>query len=189
MEAGFLKEAQEEFDKAVAKKDYHKNVNLGLARLRDIPDEEEKKEQELLAGVKRKADFYKVLGLAVSQPTPSNLSTRWQGPECELHVSMSGNKVRAIGSYEKEASSGLMALSSNSKTTAKYQIEYEGTLDGRVIDGTVQRTRQGDGSVYTALGIGDPKTKVLIAIDDGGVLRAIENPHGMTPGYYELRSI
>jgi len=62
MNAGFLDEARAEFDKAIAIKDFNKNVGTGLAALKEVPDEEDKKQGEALERSKAKAEFYKFLG-------------------------------------------------------------------------------------------------------------------------------
>jgi len=42
---GFVKEAEEECNKALVLKDYHKNIGHTLAKLKDLPDEENKKQE------------------------------------------------------------------------------------------------------------------------------------------------
>ena len=189
MGAGFLKEAQEKFDKALTIKDYHRNVGQGLARLKDIPEEEDKKEQEVLEGAKKKAEFYRLLGKAVSQP-PLDLGGRWQGPNCEFAVTVSGRKMRAVGSYERDSNALFSALLPGSKLMTKYQVEYEGTVTGRQIEGEVRRVRDGGGSASTSiLGLNDTKSKVLIVVGDSGVFKVMENPHSTSPTFYELKAI
>ena len=48
--AGFVEEAEAECNKALKLQDYHKNIGHTLAKLKDLPDEEDKKEEEVLKG-------------------------------------------------------------------------------------------------------------------------------------------
>ena len=51
-------EAQLACDKAMKTENYHKNIADLIVRLRAIPDEENKKLEEVLERAKPKADFY-----------------------------------------------------------------------------------------------------------------------------------
>ena len=189
MRAGFLAEAQDELNKALAIKDYHRNVGDGLARLKDIPDQEDKKKQEILEGVKRKAEFYRLVGRAISQP-PTSLGGRWRGPNCEFVVSVSANKIRAIGNYERDANALLSALSPAQKLTTKYRMEYEGTLSGRQIEGEVRLRWEGGGRAATSLlGGNDTKSKFLIVVCEDNSLKVMENPQSSSPTFYEMKII
>lgn len=193
---GFLSEAQKQCDDALVIKDYHKNVGHALARLKDLPDIEEKKEAELLEKVKPKSAFYKQFGRAASRPDPSKIAERWEGPDCVLDVTLHGEVFAAVGSYERPSSRllasglGLVGRStSNGNALVRFRVEYNGTLRGRAIKAHV--TRSQEGATPTASPIFDSlkdETKVLMVLtDDESELRVMENPSGSDPGFYTLK--
>lgn len=98
---GFVREAQEMCDRAVAMKDYHKNVSHVLSMVRDLPDKEDEKLSELQNRTKPKAEFFSRAGRAITSTEPNELRVRWKGPRCELELKRTGDRVRLVGRYEQ----------------------------------------------------------------------------------------
>jgi tetratricopeptide (TPR) repeat protein len=191
MHAGFLKEAEAEFVKGLAIKDFNQNVATGYAELKNIPERENAKEAEAFHAARPKADYYQAIGRAIAQPNIASLAQRWCDPDCELAVSISGREFKAQGSYEREAGGGLAAFSIGGKVVIRYRVEYRGRISGRQIEGTVKRIREGDQSAATTLlSLGDIETKLLMTLsDDGAELKVMENPQNTTPKFYSIRRI
>lgn len=193
--AGFLREAQKECDRALTIENYHPNVGHALARLKELPDEENETEAELLRKSKPKSNFYRQLGRAMSRCNPSQSPDRWEGPDCVLNVRILGSEFSAEGSYERPPSPLALAmmgglLSGRDTSSAdRFRVEYRGTLRGRAIEGYVTRTKEGAPPVRrTLLGSMEDETKVLMVLaDDGSELRVMENPQSKDLRFYELK--
>jgi tetratricopeptide (TPR) repeat protein len=76
---GFLSEPEQICKKALKVENYHKNITHTMARLKDKPDEENKKEADLLEKTKPISDFYTEFGRALSRTEPDDLAKCWQG--------------------------------------------------------------------------------------------------------------
>ena len=161
-----------------------------------MPDEEDKKEVELLEKAKPKSDFYKLFGLAASRPEPTEVDDRWEGPDCILDVTLHGQKFRAVGSYERPLS-GLMSLAmvgagvqkASGGAAVRYLVEYWGTLRGRAIEAYMSQIREGvESRASTLLGSSTEKTKALMVLtDDGSEFKVMENPSGSSVRFYSLK--
>ncbi len=193
--AGFLSEAQKQCDDALAIENYHKNIPHTLARLKGLPDQEDKKEAELLEKAKPKSDFYEQFGRAASRPDPSGLAERWEGPDCVLDVTLQGRAFGAVGSYE-QPSSGLLFASallggstSSGNASVRFRVEYSGTLRGRAIEAHVTRSREdATPRKSTLIGSSTDEIKVLMVLtDDESELRVMESPSGSDPRFYTLK--
>lgn len=189
--AGFLHEAQQLCDKALGTKDFHKNVSELLVRVKSIIEEEDSKRDEVLAKARPKAEFFRRAGAAVLAIEPTNIDGSWQGPECSLSLVCDGADLKMSGAFEREPSRLLMALGGTSanRVTTKHKIEFTGTLRGRLVDGSVQRTDDGPKSLaVSSLGIGDDPLPALMLLNEtGDEIQVMENPFGSSPNYYVLR--
>jgi hypothetical protein len=188
---GFIPEAQAECDKALEANDYHKNIGALLVRLKEVPDEEGTKLEEVLENAKPKSEFYRDYGLAISRRQPRTLPTRWQGPQCLLNLKLLGRSVELSGTYEVKSNPLALALGGVLGLSAKathYRISYVGKLSGLAIEATVARAKDDDASTpKTLLEAADIKTKVLLIIStDLTRIRVMENPHVTNPNTYEL---
>lgn len=137
LNAGFLKEAEEICNKAVKKENYHKNIGNAIARIKDISEEEEKRQKEILGKAKPYREFYGDYGLAMVKCAPDELSGEWESPRCRLHVQIQQHRFVAEGRYEVQLL-GIGALlagtgSSSKVETARYRVRYEGVIRGRAI--------------------------------------------------------
>ena len=159
MKAGFLKEAEEICSRALKIANYHKNVSHAISRTKDIPEEEKKKEKEIVNKAKPLSEFYRDFGDAALQEDAPAHDGRWQGPDCKLRITIEGNQFRAEGSYE-QPNFGLLGLkeyalrlttSSALPKKTQYRIRYEGHVAGRTVKCTMKREKVGEPSTMSSL--------------------------------------
>jgi tetratricopeptide (TPR) repeat protein len=187
--AGFAKEAQALCDKALSVKDYHKNVGLLAARLKEFSEDETNTDNALVEKLKPKRDFYWDVGGAVAARTPK-LNDAWEGPDGPLELELSADEIRLFGSFERPAH-GLLALIgpgalSTPSVTTEHRIEYRGSIIGRLIQATLKRRVVGDTS-RSLISMADNATKVLMVIrEDGKEIRIMENPYSENPTFSVL---
>ena len=186
LNAGFFDDADTECKRALAIPDYHKNVAILLNRLKDVPEEEEKKLQETLENAKAKVAFYRRLGMSVMLETPSVIAPKWTAPEGTISAQLNNEALRLFGSYEQPASPLARALGGVlSAPNTTHRIEYSGRMRGRMFVGTVMRTRD---SAPTLMLDGVP-TKTLMRLSaDGSELSVMENHVSASPSFYVLLS-
>lgn len=195
---GFLTEAQKICDEALKLKDIHKNVGSTLGRLKEVPEEEEKKEAEALEKARPISEFYKEFGRAVTRPMPNSLATRWQGPDCILDVTLAGAAFSATGAYERSSLGGLYALGiyggdaagKPAGTSVHYRIEYKGIARGNAIVASVVREKVGEQTMATSLlGSGEDRLTVLMVLsDDGSEIHLFEKVKSGSPRFYSFKS-
>jgi hypothetical protein len=190
---GFQDKAKEQCTQALAIPNYHQNIGLLLADLAKRPEDENKKETELLRRIKPKVEFYIALGRACARPEPEKIADRWNGPRCELVATVSERKIRLVGTYEQDnalANVFLFGTASVSKPTTRYQVTYEGVLKGRTIEGTVAIVEEGRPvQRATVLGM-DPGTPIVMFLtDDGKEIQVMENSKADNPAFYSLKRV
>ena len=149
LKEGFLTEAQEICTKALANKEFHNNVSKTISRIKDIPEEEEKKEKQIVTEVLPFSEFYRDYGRAALLNGVTEMIGRWQGPDCELEVTIKGNRLLAEGRYEEQEGTGLRGLFSLANpgiTTRirKYRVRYEGTVVGKSVKCVLMRGVEGE---------------------------------------------
>jgi tetratricopeptide (TPR) repeat protein len=184
--AGFLQAAQKECDEATRNLDYHKNVATLIARLKEIPDEEDKVELEVMQKVKPRSDFFRELGRSVARPDPAIFGD-WQGPDCKLNVSMTGSVFKAEGEYERSTSNFLGMLSPSSKES-KYRLTIKGSFSGHMLKGVISRERVGasaDSAAILALALSEIKFLGVLS-DDLTNIAVLENPTADNSKLYRL---
>ncbi|MDO9067933.1 MAG: hypothetical protein Q7W05_05700 [Deltaproteobacteria bacterium] len=195
IQAGFLAEAQNICDAALALKDYHKNIGSTLGMLKEIPGEEEKTEVEVFAKATPKSDFYKKLGCAVAEPTPTVLFKQWQGKDCLLELVLADSKFSLAGTYEKRHL-GLLGIAGglrestnkNDDTPVRYQILYKGVVRGGALIGTVTRKRIEEAKAVSLLGSGDDGHTVLMFLSaDQTEIQVLEKAERDNPQFYSLK--
>jgi tetratricopeptide (TPR) repeat protein len=129
--AGFVKEAKEQCNKALATEAPHKNVSELLARLARLPDEEDDKQKEILKNSEPKIKFYNRLGRASTASKPKSIGFSWQGPDCVLILALDDQTMKLTGIYERDANPFLLSGLLTSTKREKYQIQYATTVKGR----------------------------------------------------------
>jgi tetratricopeptide (TPR) repeat protein len=191
--AGFLSEAQAECDRALSIEGYHKNIPNILVRLQEEPEEEDRKEDEVLSRARPKSEFYQRFGEALTSLEPSQLDGRWSGPHCILEASFHDSKFLATGTYERtEQTNPLMFAAFGGAGThiIKYEVSYQGTLIGRAIRAQLKHTGPGSGASASLLGAGDVESDVLLIVSaDGSEIDAMELSASGTARFYPLRRL
>lgn len=186
MTAGFTFEANELCETAIKMKDYHKNIGSTFAALKELPDTEQKKHDELVKQGHRKSEVYREVGRALCRIERNEIASDWDGPDCPLSVTLVGQAFQAEGKFERPGNSLLAAGMGLLRPTTQVHVTYRGMLCGRVIEGRVKRDDGAAKNGLLAL-IGD-ETKVLMVLsDDGTELKVIEGPHSTEPRQYLLR--
>ncbi len=79
-----IEEAKQRAAKAIEFDDYHENINDLLSRLKEVSEEENKQQDEVLEKVKAKAAFYRQLGEAAVAAAPIEIAQRWESPDGTL---------------------------------------------------------------------------------------------------------
>ncbi len=201
IKGGFFKEADDICSKAMQVKEYDKRVNQAITSLKELPDEETKKQEEIVSKALPLSEFFRGFGHALLQLEPTDQEGRWQGPDCELKVTVKNGVFFAVGEYEQKnyglglgnALAGLRASASPS-TVKRFRVVYEGSVQGRAINGTVRREEVGKQVVPTALsallGGTDNESSVLLVMSDS--LRKVavyERGKGNEVKFYSLDHI
>lgn len=171
--AGFLKEAEEVCKQAVKTENYHKNVGYAITRIKELAEEEEKSEAEIIKSVNPVSDFYKDYGRAITESQIGNYRGRWRGPDCELEITIKGNTFVAEGSYEQSILNSLALLlaaappTGPSHSKVRYLVKYEGEIIGRAIRAVFTRKKEGEAEApRTILGVVDKGKDTLLVIDE-----------------------
>ncbi|GAA0535512.1 tetratricopeptide (TPR) repeat protein [Rhizomicrobium palustre] len=195
LRAGFSNEAKVIFEKGRTFENYHKNIDAGLAQLKDVPEEENKTLTETMDKLRPKAEFYKALGEAVTSAEGVTIGEKWQRGDRVLIFKFEGNNFSAKSTYEVASNSLANALTTGlglQPVPEKYEEVLEGTINGRIIEAMIKRKKLGEASTPSSLlGLGgDSKTKVLMWISsDNKSIHAAENPYSTNPIFYVLRSV
>ena len=137
---GFIEEARDRCVSAMKTENPHHNVTAALERLEGVPEAEDK----TLAGITHKAreavEFYKELAKAIFLRNVDAIATVWNGPQCELRVTLEDKQFTAVGSYELPANLLLGFMPTPASVPPdRFIIEYHGSVKGRSITGTVSR--------------------------------------------------
>ena len=187
LRAGFLAEAQQEADKAIAIKSYHENVPDLIKRLKEAPKEEQDKLEETLDKVKAKADFYRKAADGVLKSSPTTIASSWNSPEGVLEAKMDGDFVQIFGSQQRSANAlGSLiypAAGGLGNLMTVHRVEYSGRVHGNVIFGEIKRSH--DGAVQSLLAMGGGNSKVVMVFnEDQSQLHVIERPENTNPTFY-----
>jgi tetratricopeptide (TPR) repeat protein len=173
---GFIEEARDRCVSAMKMENPHNSVSAALARLEDVPEAEEK----TLAGITQKAReavvFYKELAKAIFLPNVDAIATVWNGPQCELSVTLEDKQFTAVGSYELPANALLAFIpAAASVPPDRFTIEYHGSIKGRSITGTVSRkSLNTPPPTLLSLSTNDPVPFRMVVADSAGELSVME---------------
>lgn len=200
IKAGFLPEAEELCNKAIKIEDFHKNVSHAVAKIKDLPDEEKKKETEITEKAVPLSEFYRDYGHALLQEDKGDHIGQWQGPDCVLNVSIEKKKFIAEGDYEQQAAVGLDLYSAAShglgvldkaQKMKKYKVKYEGIVDGRSVKCNFKQHADGEKSVSPSLlgGVDMGVEVLMILSEDLQEIRAYEKRDSQQRKFYSLRRI
>ncbi len=176
---GFLKEAEDLCRKALEVPNCNQDVGQVLSEVQSTLEQEGKSEAELVKKAKPKSEFFRVIGNALVQETPTRIAKRWQGPNCILTVEIEGKSFVAKGSYTL-ADSALASMFSGNRqqqtTYSDYEVTYEGTISGRVIQGQVTNNRAGEIVANSLLTIPKSKNVTLVIREGDNQIGVSESP-------------
>ncbi len=191
---GFLSLAKEYAERATTKKDCNKNVYELLARINEIPEEEQRRESEILEGAQKKSEFYREMGRAISRPNGNDSATRnrWVDESCLLKGELSGDEITLVGWYEREqpAYNGLLALVAGTPVPpappqkVKRSIKYTGRFVGGAFFGSVARSNDGSNSLLSG---SNTEVRVFSYLaPDNSALHVMEMPTGRAPSFHAI---
>ena len=191
---GFIAEAEEVCERAVKIKDYHKNVGYAITRIKDLPEEEAKKEKEITTKAVPVGEFYRDYGQGLISETVPDVVGVWNSKQCPLNVEIKNGKFQAEGSYEQETLNGLLGLalagvgSAQPPKATKHTIRYEGVVTGHAINGSLLIDEEGKTKASTSLLGLTEKTKYVLMIisDDLKEIRVYKKGASESDRFYTL---
>lgn len=190
MNAGFVKEANAECERAMAIQSPHKSVGQLLAALHALPEREADLNKEMVTTAKQKVAFLQQIGAAAASEELLELPSTWQGPDCALQLTKKGRSLNLSGTYERSNPFGNLGVlpmgPSGSEVKIRYTVTYSGTVKGRALFGEVTRVREGASAVF------DPATtqKALMFFSaDGGDIFVMRDAESDSPTYERLRKL
>lgn len=194
--AGFLKEAENICNQALKIEDYHKNVGYAIIRIKEMPEAEDKKEAELINVVTPVSDFYKDYGRAIASSQIAEHLGKWQGPDCELNVTVKGNVFVAEGSCERSFQPGAFALlltpsRAGQLEVERYTVRYEGITSGHAVKATYAKKKEGEPAARSLLGSAKEKEIQVLMIFSESLqeIRVHERSASKDPKFYSLNRI
>lgn len=205
IQAGFLKEAEEICDKALEIKDYNRNISHWMVRIKEIPDEEAKKEAAILKEAVPYSDFYKDYGKALCKSHPTNCDGTWEGPKCHLSLMIHGCDFHAEGTFEHPSGNRLGILGSfgpiggirnMDKPSSKMILKYVGTISGHCIKALLTENPESDESVSSPntilsdLPSAKTERSVLMVISDtSDEIRVYDKKAPVSHRFYTLKRL
>jgi tetratricopeptide (TPR) repeat protein len=149
IDAGFLEEASDICNRAIQMEDYHKNISGAITRIKELPEEEEKEEKELLKKALPYSEFFRAYGKALTVPDPDNRIETWEGPECHLRLEIRDRTFIAEGTYESDSRNLGLALpryfgvgSAATSGPTTHHVRYAGKLTGYTVKAEVTDVEQ-----------------------------------------------
>lgn len=192
IKAGFLKEAEDICNRAIKEKDYHKNVGHAITRIRDVPEIEKSKEEEIIKKAAPISEFFRDYGQALAKKTVGEHEGRWKGPKCELRLTIKSNSFIAEGSYER-SESGLiffhLTTPGGTPTVSKYLVRYQGSILGKAVKAVFTQSKEGE-SPQTLLGGASNETAVLMILSDSlEEIRVYEKDSKKEDKFYKINRL
>ena len=173
LNAGFIREAEELCNKALQIENCDKRVSQALTRVKEVPSEEAKKQEEIAAQVVQVSKFFGDFGRALLDEVVSEHEGRWQGPDCELKITIRNGKFNAVGEFQRDGlgalANALMGIYATTTPSVprRFSVTYKGDLDGRTVKGVMQREELGKAAPPPTLsGSISNEVKVLMVISD-----------------------
>ncbi len=188
--AGFLSEARAECDTAVGIDGYHNNINLALARIHEIDEEEEKRTQEVLSRAVRKGDYLRRFGRAVAGTLPKDVPLHCRHPTYGLlEFKIVERSFTALGTYKRtgELSNALMGVSSPILTGNRtVVVTLSGTLLGRAVEALLTRDDGRPRGVGLLGALEDSEMILMYYDEDERVWKILERPFSNDPRFMTL---
>jgi len=169
-----------------------------MTRIREIPDEESKKEEQTVKQAAHLSDFYRSYGRALSKPDANDHAGEWEGPKCKLKVTIQDSNFAAEGTYIVERGLGLSALYSpfayqeSAVKSEKYTVKYKGRVSGYTIKAVMTEEGQSSSAAPTTLlGVqGKSGRNVLMVISDScEEIRVCDQKESEENRWYVLRML
>ena len=173
LSVGFAKNAQELCDNALEIEGYHKNVSHVLAKIKDLPDQEEKKLEKILERAKPKNEYYRMVGRAMALAEPKDIGGSWRGPVCALELKISRRLVTITGSYDQQTNALAAALGAGGSGVRR-RVEYTGTLFGHAIVGKCSRSQDGAPPRTLLDEAGNERPTLMVLSDDLSEVHVME---------------
>lgn len=188
--AGFVSKAKEQCEAALKFENPHKNVGELLARATELPELEDKNQEQILETGKRKVEFYRKLGEAASAEDIIPPKTICVGPDCNLEMArIEHNKVALVGEFERDPGAlGLALIGGNPfgnspPSKIRHKVRFAGTVQGAAIFGDVKRSSDGASWLSSAETAQDV---LMIFSKEGSCFFVMENPDADVPKFYTI---
>jgi tetratricopeptide (TPR) repeat protein len=195
--AGFLPEAEEICEQAMKIKDYDKKIGLAISRIKEVQEEEERKQETILSDTKQYREFYRDFGRACGKPSPSPLLGAWQGPKCNLDVEIKEGILTAEGSYEVPSVNALASAITGWKgflqtpEVTRNLVRYKGILTGLAVK--CQVTVEGEGQAVKSRTLltetAGSREALMIISDDLNEILVYEKGAPEAQKFYVLKPI
>lgn len=191
IDAGFLEEAELECKAAAEFPDYNNNINIALAKIRDLPETEQKAEEEVLGRARIKKAFFQKFGAAVADISDDDITGAWLHPRWgRLMVDIRNRELRAEATFKTTGETTANALASFSAfppTEKTVKVSIIGNLYGRAMEGTIEKDDGSTKGISLLLMSENIQTLFFYVTGDGTELKCAENPFGKEPKFYSLR--
>lgn len=188
LSAGFIEEALEVCDKGLAALPNDKDISECKVYVQSQRDAELKLGEKILVEARPVSGIYLQLGKAMLRPSIHDLPTNWHGPKSDLMVTLKGDRITAAGEYTEQPSglASAIAQSFGPQTPLTYRVEYEGTVRGRAVVGSVQQSRAASSTLLGSWS--SPTPFVMFISNDGRTIEVIEEPRGAKPKRYKFEA-
>jgi tetratricopeptide (TPR) repeat protein len=195
--AGFLPEAEKICDQATRIKDYDKRIGLTISRIKEVQEEEGKKQETILTDTKRYREFYRDFGQACGKIPPTLQRGIWEGHKCKLNLEIKDSKLTAEGTYETSPWGALAAALAGGSTPlqapkpARHTIQYNGKLTGLAVKCEVTVEEEGQAVKPRSLlaETAGSKEALMIISDDLNEIRVYEKGASEAQKFYLLKRI
>jgi tetratricopeptide (TPR) repeat protein len=197
IDAGFLPEAEKICDQAMRIKDYDKRIGLTISRIKEVQEEEERKQETTLTDTKRYREFYRDFGQACGMISPTLRRGIWEGPKCKLNLEIKDSKLTAEGAYETSPWGVLAAALAGGSAPlqapkpTKHIIHYKGKLTGLAVNCEVTVEEEGQAVKPRSLlaETAGSKKALMIISDDLNEIRVYEKDAPEAQKFYLLKRI
>ena len=197
IDAGFLPEAEKICDQAMGIKDYDKRIGLTISRIKEVQEEEGRKQETILTDTKRYREFYRDFGQACGKISPTLQRGIWEGPKCKLNLEIKDSKLTAEGTYETSPWGALAVALAGGSTPlqapkpARHIIHYNGKLTGLAVKCEVTVEEEGQAVKPRSLlaETAGSKEALMIISDDLNEIRVYEKEAPEAQKFYLLKRI
>ncbi len=132
---GFLDEATEISNKAIAIENYDQNVADAISSIKETRIKEEKEHAKLMESYKKKRQFYVGYCAKYLEDNIQSLPENWRSSRCELKLSIENDVLQLVGEFEESAPQyswmpKLGSSASSKEPPVKNYVLYVGKIDG-----------------------------------------------------------